>query len=253
MKISKLPTKLAREPLLEAVFELRFASSGQASTILPGILFSVLGQGKALQMTRLPAADLPSQFREADAAMRFAALVRLEWDPFVVLLSDASVGVACKIPYPGWAAFRPAILKVAGVVARSGIVQRIERYSLKYVDLISRQEVRDQVRAFDWEVRLGNHKLEAESAIVRVEMIRGGVTHAVQIFTAAQAHQGPGTEVRHGAVIDVDSLVSVDTVELETFLSELPTRIDDLHHANKAVFFECLTQEVLDELEPKYE
>ena len=253
MQISQLPTKLAKEPLLEAVFEMRFVSSGQASTILPGILFRALGEGKALQMTRLPAADLPLQFRESDAAMRFAALVRLEWGQFVVLLSDASVGVACRIPYPGWAAFKPAILKVAGIVAESGIVQKIERYSLKYVDMIPRQSVRDQVRAFDWEVRLGSHRLMAESAIVRVEMVRGGVTHAVQILTAAQAHQGPGTEVRHGAVIDVDSLVGVDTSELVQFLSELPVRIDDLHHANKTVFFECLTQEVLNELEPKYE
>ena len=39
----------------------------------------------------------------------------------------------------------------------------------------------------------------------------------------------------------------------DQFLLQLPDRLDIIHQANKSVFFECLTREVLDELKPKYE
>jgi hypothetical protein len=36
---NKLPTKLKKEPLVDAVFELRFYSSAPASSIFPGFFF----------------------------------------------------------------------------------------------------------------------------------------------------------------------------------------------------------------------
>ena len=59
-----LPIKLLKEPLIDAVFELRFMSSISASNVLPGYLFSKLDGKKTIE--RLPAADFPRPMRDMD-------------------------------------------------------------------------------------------------------------------------------------------------------------------------------------------
>ena len=78
MKIDRLPIRLGAEPLLEAVCEMRFASSFPASNILPGLLLQGLqAEGNQISMQRLPASNLPKEMREIDPALRDAPLIGL--------------------------------------------------------------------------------------------------------------------------------------------------------------------------------
>jgi hypothetical protein len=53
MPTDSLPTKLKKEPLVDAVFELRFSSTVAASNVIPAILLARLK--KPPRMERLPA------------------------------------------------------------------------------------------------------------------------------------------------------------------------------------------------------
>ena len=68
MPTRSLPTNLKKDPLVDAVFEIRFSSSIPASSVVPGILFSKL-KGQA-QIERLPASDIPSQLRMLNPALQ---------------------------------------------------------------------------------------------------------------------------------------------------------------------------------------
>ena len=104
--LTKLPLKLGKEPLIEALFEMRFKATAPVSNILPGLLFTKFKGEKKIE--KLPAAQLPEELRKVDPSLHYAPLLRIYWDRFMILTSDRSSGLACKMPYPGWnAAFKP--------------------------------------------------------------------------------------------------------------------------------------------------
>ena len=102
--IETLPSKLKKEPIIDALFEMRFTSATSASSIVPGVLFSKLSGDKTIE--RLPTEQIPKQLLESEPNLRFAPLVRLHWDNFLISIGDRSLAVACKMPYPGWKTFR---------------------------------------------------------------------------------------------------------------------------------------------------
>ncbi|MEQ6343010.1 MAG: TIGR04255 family protein [Gammaproteobacteria bacterium] len=246
----KLPTKLKKEPLIDAVFELRFTSVVPASSILPGILFSQLNGDKSIE--RLGAADLPKQVRDADPNLQYAPIIRINWGSFLIFISDRSVAVACKLPYVGWSAFKPAIIEVVRLLKDVGIIKSVQRYALKYVDLLPALDAKDQVSLLNIEISLGNHKLEKEIFQVRVEIPKDGFTHAVQVASSAEATMLDGVK-KEGIIVDIDTAKNIDNEGLDGFLENLPYKLDAIHATNKAMFFDCLKPETIIALEPVYD
>jgi uncharacterized protein (TIGR04255 family) len=254
MKLDRLPTRLKQEPLIDAVFELRFDSKVRASSILPGLLYSGL-DGVKEAVTKLPQSELPTVMRDADPALAFAPLVNFLWQhKFVVFVGDRSVGVACRLPYPGWATFRAAIEAVGGVLRGCDFISTVTRYSLKYVDLLPRAEIASQVKGLDLQLTVGEHRLLAEPCTVRIEVPRGEVINLVQITIGGQVQLVNDPTPRSGAVVDVDSIVNVQGgVPIGMYVDAVQNRLDEIHETNKRLFFECLTHDMLQELEPMYE
>ncbi len=248
----KLPSKLGKEPLVDVIFELRFMASIAASDILPGALFSKLGGSSELKVQRLPASQLPEVLRKSDPLLRYAPLLNMEWGDFNLLIGDGSIAIGCKLPYPGWSSFKPAIIKVVTAVIEIGIVQGVERYSLKYVDLVPAHELEAQVKALNWGIRMGKHQLREEVAALRIEISREEFLHIINVQTGAVASLADG-RMLVGLALDVDTILSVSAGEPADVLADLPDRLDALHMANKSVFFECLTPETIQSLEPSYE
>ena len=57
---TKIPARLKKEPLLEAIWEMRFSgSTSPVADLLPGILFKSFS-GKYGRAGKLPAADMPA-------------------------------------------------------------------------------------------------------------------------------------------------------------------------------------------------
>lgn len=251
MKTEALPTKLAKEPMIDATCEVRFSSGVPASAVVPGLLFTKLGNVSNIEP--LPASQLPAQIRNSDPQFEFAALSRLNWDRYWIMVGDKSVAIGCKMPYPGWAAFREAILQVVSQLAELPFITAIERHSLKYIDIFDTGgDHALALRKFDLDLRLGKQQIKTEHTVLRVEMTRPPFLHVVQIITAAHVQQDSLVQ-RSGAVLDVDTVRAERRTDLPSFYSELPSLLDDIHSANKQVFFECLSVEGLESLEPQYE
>lgn len=246
----KLPDKLKKEPLVDAIFELRFSSKSPASSILPGILFSTLPEEKVIEP--LPAAQLPKQLRDTDPNLQYAPVVRLIWKEFFILISDRSLAVACKIPYPGWSKFKDAIIQVIQVLSGSSVVENIQRYSLKYVDLIPSNNIKEQVSFINFIASLGSHKLEKEVFQFRIDIPQDNYIHATQIVSSAGLTLNDGTK-KEGIIVDIDSICNIGNQHFNDFNKEIHEKLDDIHLKNKAMFFECITAETLKYLEPIYD
>jgi uncharacterized protein (TIGR04255 family) len=243
-----LPIKLGREPLVEALFEMRFKGPTPAASVLPGVLFSKLE--KAGPVERLPAADIPQQLRTIDLNLQFAPLVRVHWNQFMILISDRSLALACRLPYPGWASFKAAILKVLSLIPAEGLIDVVERFSLKYVNVIP-ADIGSASSVTDLDLRIGLNHITDQIYSVRAEIKKGDVLHLVQLASEASVTLITG-ETRSGFATDIDSIVVIEDEKFFDLNAGLADRIEFLHGENKQMFFSCLHDEAIKKLEPTY-
>jgi uncharacterized protein (TIGR04255 family) len=245
----KLPVKLTKVPIVEAIFEVRFKAAVPTSSILPGLLFANLAGEKTVE--RLPAANLPEVMRNADVNLQYAPLTRLLWGGFAVLIGDRSFGVACKLPYPGWTEFKKAILHVEALVAGANVLLEVERYSLKYTNIVP-SEIGSAADTVEFELKLGDRGARDRTLQIRAEIPNGDVLHIVQIVSEGTIALADGT-LRKGAVIDVDTIRLLEKINPAEFSKLLADTLDDIHLKTKAMFFSCLKPPALQKLEPVYE
>lgn len=246
-KSTPLPTKLKTEPLIDAVVEMRFSSNVALSSILPGLLYSQLPGEKILE--QLPAMSIPKEFREIDPSLKFAALTRINWGDYFIMIGDSVFSVASKIPYNGWLDFKAAILTAFSIVCRSEFIKSVERYSMKYVDMIS-PSAEDPILNFNLSLMVGGID-RFKNFMSRVEIIEPGILHCIQITSLANLISQSGSALS-GSVIDVDSIVTINGEAGEVFFDQLDSRLESLHSSNKRMFFSCISDSALTKLEPEY-
>ena len=247
----KLPKKLGKEPLIDAIFEIRFSSDAPASEIIPGFLFSSLEGNKTIES--LPTSQIPKPLREADPNLKFAPITRLNWGNFTINVSNFSVSVGCNYPYQGWEKFRSAIINVVSSLEKIGIINSINRYSMKYIDLIPSDDIKHQISLINMDISVADHKIESETFILRVDIIRDNFINVIQIIPSASAKLIDGTK-REGIIIDVDTIHTIDDLTIKNVIDQdFSGRLDIIHKANKTMFFNCLKPETITKLEPVYD
>ncbi len=219
---TSLPKKLNKEPLIDAVFEVRFSSKSPASVIFPGFLFSNLGSDNNFES--LPIAQLPKEVRDANPQLKFAPLSRVGWGQFYINIGDNSVSVSCKYPYSGWSNFKPAIYKVVKILADSKIVEEVQRYSMKYVDMISSFDDQQKISMINFKVSIADHNLKTGPFQLRMEIPRDGLTNTVQVVSAAQAIVNGSTV--EGLIVDVDTLANQGGISMQSLLEGFEDKLD---------------------------
>ncbi len=245
-----LPKKLKKEPLIEAVFEIRFSAALAASSVLPGFFFAKLGAKTVVEP--LPIAQVPPQIRDIDPNLRYQPLMKINWDNFIILIGDKTLGIACTVPYPGWTNFREKIVEVIRILIDSDIVQNVERYSIKYVDIIEGEDLAKQIERVALDILIGTHRLKEENFTVRVEIPHENFINAIQIAAPASA-KIPNAQERKGVLVAIDTVCNYQTSDLSEFMVEFIDRLDQIHNETEKTFFDCLKPETLAYLEAVYE
>ena len=102
-----VPKRLRKEPLLEAIWEIRFTSDRESvAELLPGLIYKAIDI-EFPKIERLPAADLPSAIVQQDAKLRYVPTKRLEGSPYSIQIGEHVVSLSCRRPYTGWGNFEP--------------------------------------------------------------------------------------------------------------------------------------------------
>lgn len=245
----KLPKKLGKVPLVGAVFEMRFHAKAPASNILPGLIFSRFEGEKTVE--KLPTAELPEAIRNVDPNLQYAPLVSIRWDNFVILVSDRSAMVTCGIVYPGWTAFKAAILQLVGLVGEAAIVEFVERFSLKYTNVFS-HEMGSAPSVMEFQLTIGTRDVRDKLFQIRVELPGADLISIVQIAAEGTANFPDGKMIR-GVVFDVDTVSTVSNTPFSAFADALADRLERAHSEAKATFVACLKPSALERLEPVYD
>ena len=229
---SKIPIRLKKEPLLEAIWEVRFSGTqSSVADLLPGMLFKAL-PGRYGNIVRLPAADIPAPIIEHDRNIRYASKIRLENGNQAVQIGEHVVSLSCRRPYSGWARFSTHIRALAKAVLDTGLIERLERFSLKYIDLIELDQPFG-LNCLNLDLKLGEHEISIKPVQLRTEIKENDLIHIVQIVSPAEAAL-PGMEERlKGVLVDIDTIKPLS--ENESW-GDLEKRLDDVHIACKRMF-----------------
>ncbi len=250
---TRILKRLKKEPLLEAIWELRFGTDTDAPVglgeILPGILFQSL-RDRYPVTTRLPAADIPRPIARQNGILRYVPTIRMEavsGAPFAIQVGDHMVSLNNRRPYAGWGEFSQRIRELAHVLESSGLIQKPERFSLKYIDLIE-LDPQPSLASLRVSLTLAGNNLRDRPTQLRTEIRNGAFAYIIQIATPADVTIPPG-EQRRGTLVDIDTICHTT----EEFWERLDERTNSAHQSSKQLFLDLLTEEALDRLEPLYE
>ena len=244
------PIKLGVEPIVDAVFE-AWVVPGQfpLPSIVPGVLVGKFGNGLAIE--RLPAADIPAVFRESREELRHQPHVRISWGQFIVNVGERVIGVGCTLPYPGWAEFKKIIVDIFDLIAAHSLVESVERYSMKYVDLIRDDVKAKSKRGLDVEFRIGGKAISDQIYTFKSEFASKDLIQVLTLVSQATV-QIRDSERQFGSVVDIDTISTEQHIDYAAFVNGLSDRAERLHTANKEMFFSCLSPELTEAMEPKY-
>lgn len=246
---NKIPIRLRKEPLIEAVWEIRFTSTKPSVVdLLPGIMFSAL-KDKYPNIVRLPAADIPAPIAEHDPKLKYVPKIRLECGNQAVQIGEHVVSLSCRRPYSGWKRFSKDIRSIITIIRNTDLTDRLERFSLKYIDLIELSQP-PSLDCLNLEIKMGGYKIDTRPVQLHTEIKEGDLIHIIQIASPAEASI-PGEPGRSlGALLDIDSIRPMK--ENESW-PDVESHLDEVHVSSKKMFFNLLTPETIDMLGPEYE
>jgi len=250
------PVLLESDPIVESIFELRFSTEDgvPASDILPGILYPKL-KTDFPKLVHLDTHRIPREVRSQDVNLKFAPLIRLDGEQFSIAIGDNVFSVSCRLPYVGWDKFKEEILAIVSMLNESGVINNIERFSLKYINMLQKYKGASGISMLDADVRLGPFNLSENGCSLRTEINKDGVINIVQIVSHAKA-EFPGVERKmEGLLLDIDSVKQfAPPVGMQDFWeNEFLDNLDKVREHEKNIFFSIVSKETVDSYSPVYE
>ncbi|NMZ70971.1 TIGR04255 family protein [Pseudomonas peli] len=246
---ARLPNRLGKSPLVDAIFEIRFDGEPLLSSILTGVLYSTLGCTK---VEKLPHADLPDFVRQSDPNLKYLILSRLTWGNYYIGIGDNVLTLSPMQPYPGWGKFREKINSVLHQLNNFSAVHKADRFSFKYIDILEDKIHEDIFETLNIGLSLLERNFNSKTLQVRVEIPQDESIHVVQVTGHALATLPDGS-TRSGIMVDIDSIMQISKKTKDESFEAISTLLDTLHQENKELFFKLLTDEGFKRMEPVYD
>lgn len=240
-----IPVKLKHDAIVEALFEIRFAM-----TTIPEVFIGRLAEyapWKGFTQAPMPASNIPPFIRQADPNFRYQP---------VFALIDNTAGRAVRIgpqvlsyhrrmPYVGWAEFKPELVEVIAGVFQKTDGLRVERLGLRYLNAL-RTDVHGIRLISDLDLKLevsgeriaGNANLNFTTAdssdtictvrIATTEFIHGELPENTSVYVDVDVSTKPGFETKDQAFVR-DWIEAAHAKEKEQFFRLLSeTTIESL-------------------------
>lgn len=244
-----LPVKLTKNPLVSVVFEIRFDSTVPMSSVLPGYFYSKF---KNTNISKTPHAEIPDIIRQNDPQFAYMPMINMSWGNYNVGIGDKVLMLTCMMPYPGWLEFSKKINELINYFMKSDFNFRVERFSLKYVDLIKYNPGDNISELLNFDISLRNESVDLKYTQFRTEKRDEKTVTIIQFLGQAEAVLSSGV-TDFGLLIDIDSIRLIDNSSLEDLKRTFNEELDSLHLQTKIKFFNFLSDKGLEHLGAQYE
>lgn len=247
MNDKMIPKKLRKEPLIEAVCELRFKSDKDStSDLLPGLIFQKLGD-RFPKVEKLPASNLPPIVFKNDPNLRYVPTIKLTGEPYSIMIGEHVFSISCTRPYVGWDEFSSMIVNLLSILNQTSLITHPERISIKYIDILMTSEGHT-LDALNLELQIGGNRIITAPVQLRTELNAEEFINVIQIGSPAQAALITG-QLFDGILIEIDT---VSRTMPSDFWLNSKDFLDRAHAISKSMFFDLLKPETINRLEPEY-
>ena len=240
----RIPRRLTRNPIVDAIAEVRFSSNIPNDAII-GLVYTTV-QDTFGKPEDLPILQIPAALREKDPNLRYQACYRFTKPGNVLLIGPHNVALS-TYPYSDWGAASPLLNQILSHLHRVGLFERIERIGLRYVNFFENLNVLDHSTLM---LKVRDVSIAKESITLRTETQSKGFIIITQIANRATA-QVSG-QSKNGSILDLD--VVKDHLELKR--EAVPELLIDLFKgANEiahSAFFNLLDENFVATFGPEY-
>jgi uncharacterized protein (TIGR04255 family) len=246
----RIPIRLEKDSIVESVFEVRFTSNEKlVSELLPGMMFSQL-KDTFPTTVNLPMKEMPAVIRQRDPELMFQPVVSLEGNGCKVNIGDKAISLGIARPYIGWGEKKKLLATVLDCLSKTGLMDKVERYSLKYVNIVPRIDKAGDVFS-DLRVtyQLGDFVVSDIGVNIRSEIELDGVLNIVNLVPGASYRKNNDT--LDGVLVNVDSIKQGFGSGIG--LNEVLQGADEVHQVEKRIFFGLLRPETIEYMGPIWE
>lgn len=113
---SAQPIRLGRQPIKEALCEIRFKTADPGvSTLLPGLLYQKL-RDKYPKVENSQISHIPRSLRENSPDLAYQTLIKMTGKDGVLQIGDRHISYASVAEYPGWPQLKKGLMEAWEIV-----------------------------------------------------------------------------------------------------------------------------------------
>lgn len=245
VRMKRIPKRLDKCPIIESVLEIRFDSDFDRNIVFP-VLYSLI-RGDFMEPSSLPILQIPDSIREVDPNLRFQPYYRivLKNDPNISLQIGPKVLAFCFTQhYEGWDVFKDYVLRYIRIFQEANIIKKVLRMGFRVINF------------FDWDIyqkgmnlmiSLSGEEIPYNETALKTKFIKDNYESIVNIINSATLNNTQGKRV--GSIIDIDTSIA----NCDDFFSKVSLYMDEAHSIEKSLFFNILTEEQINALNPEYD
>ena len=240
----RIPRRLRKNPIIDAVAEVRFSSNIPNDAII-GLIYSKL-EGTFGKPEDLPILQIPAPLREKDPNLRYQPCYKFTKSGNVLLVGPHTVALS-TYPYFDWAGASPLLNQILSKLQSVALFERIERIGLRYVNFFENLNILDHSTLT---LEIQKLSIAKESITLRMETDSGDFKVITQVANRAKA-QVSG-ESKNGSILDLDIVkdnISSTGDAVPDWMMHLfkeANKIADSH------FFNLLKEDFIISFEPEY-
>ena len=130
-----IPTKITPCPIVEAIAELRFVTNLPDDAVF-GVIYNKF-HNEFGKPDKLPVLQLPEAIRSQDQNLIYTPHYKFHEDAYIMQVGPKVLSLANIKEYVGWDTFSDKIKETFEKLSDLEIVDRIERFGLRYINLFA--------------------------------------------------------------------------------------------------------------------
>lgn len=245
--MKELPIKLELDPIVEAIFELRFTSNYPSEAVFGIIYQNIFKVHQNLINIPLPITQIPEAVRNLDPNLKYQPYNRLQSDSWGINIGPNVISFFTQKPYMGWLKWKKVIEEILQKIMEANFFNNIERSGLRYINFIKENVL--QVANMD--IKIIDKQLDKQLTSLRTEFQENNYTEIIQILN--NANMTIGNEQKFGSLIDIDVTREFTKDSIDIFNKEINNILDESHEKVKSLFYKFLKEDYVDSLKPIYE
>lgn len=237
-----IPTKITPCPIVEAIAELRFVTNLPDDAVF-GVIYNKF-HNEFGKPDKLPVLQLPDAIRSQDPNLIYVPHYKFHKGDYIMQVGPKVLSLANVKEYVGWDKFSDKIKETFEKLSELEIVDRIERFGLRYINLFADINIYEKSML---QIQLEDKNLSKNDNNLTIVMKTGDFASKLIMVNNAQVKLQIPDKTTKGSIIDIDV-----SLENKIKFENVNEKIENAHREEKKLFFSLLNPAFLKTFNPEY-